>query len=73
MHNFGEKVNFIWSIADLIRDTFTRGKYQDVMRLLTVLRRIDCVLEPTKPAVLETYNKLRGRLENLAPQLSLRY
>ncbi len=57
MQNVGEKVNFIWSIADLIRDTFTRGKYQDVMLPLTVLRRIDCVLEPTKPAVLETYAK----------------
>ncbi len=73
MNNFGEKVNFIWSIADLIRDTFKRGKYQDVILPLTVLRRIDCVLEPTKPAVLETYSNLKGRLENLAPQLSLRY
>ncbi len=73
MNNFGEKVNVIWSIADLIRDTFTRGKYQDVMRPLTVLRRIDCVLEPTKPAVLETYGTLKGQLENLAPQLCLRY
>ncbi len=73
MNNFGEKVNFIWSIADLIRDTFKRGKYQDVILPLTVLRQIDCVLEPTKPAVLETYSNLKGRLENLAPQLSLRY
>ncbi len=73
MNNFGEKVNFIWSIADLIRDTFKRGKYQDVILPLTVLRRIDCVLEPTKPAVLETYGKLKGQLENLAPQLCLRY
>jgi type I restriction enzyme M protein len=69
MHNFGEKVNFIWGIADLIRDTFKRGKYQDVILPLTVLRRIDCVLEPTKPQVLETYAKLKGRLDNLAPQL----
>ena len=73
MNNFGEKVNFLWSIADLIRDTFKRGKYQDVILPLTVLRRIDCVLEPTKPAVMETYGKLKGRLENLAPQLCLRY
>src|SRR5262249_14774639 len=36
---------------------------------LTVLRRVDCVLEPTKPRVLETHAKLKGRLENLAPQL----
>ena len=69
MQNFGDKVNFIWSIADLIRDTFKRGKYQDVILPLTVLRRIDCVLEPTKSNVLETYTRLKGRLENLAPQL----
>ncbi len=60
MHNVGEKVNVIWSTADLIRDTFTRGKYQDVMRPLTVLQRIDCVLEPTTPAVLETYGTRKG-------------
>ncbi len=34
--------------ADLIRDAFKRSKYQDVILPLTVLRRIDCVLEPTK-------------------------
>ena len=73
MSNFGEKVTFLWSIADLIRATFKRGKYQDVILPLTVLRRIDCVLEPTKPAVLETYAKLKSQLENLAPQLCLRY
>ncbi len=31
MGNFAEKVNFIWSVADLIRDHFKRGKYQDVI------------------------------------------
>lgn len=30
MQNFGEKTNFLWSAADLIRDLFRRGKYQDV-------------------------------------------
>ena len=69
MQHFGDKVNFIWSIADLIRDTFKRGKYQDVILPLTVLRRIDCVLEPTKPQVLETYARFTGKLDNLAPQL----
>jgi len=69
MNNFGEKVNFIWSIADLIRDAFKRSKYQDVILPLTVLRRIDCVLEPTKPDVLKANARLKGKLENLAPQL----
>ncbi len=65
MNNFGEKVSFIWSVADLIRDTFKRGKYQDVILPLTVLRRLDCVLEPTKAQVLETYNQYKDKLENL--------
>ena len=69
MSNHSEIVSFIWSIADLIRDTFKRGKYQDVILPLTVLRRLDCVLEPTKDHVLETNAKLKGKLVNLTPQL----
>ena len=46
--------NFIWSIADdTLRDVFVRGKYRDVILPMTVLRRLDAVLEPTKAAVLE--------------------
>jgi type I restriction enzyme M protein len=70
MNNHSERVNFIWSIADLIRDSFKRGKYQDVILPLTVLRRIDCVLAPTKKQVLETNAKLKGKLDNLTPQLT---
>ena len=64
MNGFSDKANFIWSVANLIRDTFKRGKYQDVILPFTVLRRIDCVLEPTKDAVVETYNKFGKRLDN---------
>lgn len=47
-------VNFIWSIADdVLRDLFVRGKYRDVILPMTVLRRLDAVLEPTKQAVLD--------------------
>ncbi|OHY35912.1 hypothetical protein BCV63_14730 [Cylindrospermopsis raciborskii CS-508] len=65
MQNFGEKVNFIWSIADLIRDTFKRGKYQDVILPFTVLRRLDCVLQLTKVEVLEAYDHYKNKLDNL--------
>jgi type I restriction enzyme M protein len=45
--------NFIWSIADdVLRDIYVRGKYRDVILPMTVLRRLDAVLEPTKEAVL---------------------
>lgn len=69
MEKFGEKVSFIWSIADLIRDTFKRGKYQDVILPFTVLRRLDCVLDPTKVEVLEAYNQYKNKLDNLDPFL----
>ncbi|UOA07707.1 class I SAM-dependent DNA methyltransferase [Methylobacter sp. S3L5C] len=47
-------VSFIWSIADdCLRDVFVRGKYRDVILPMFVLRRLDCLLEPSKAAVLE--------------------
>ncbi len=46
--------NFIWNIADdVLRDVYVRGKYRDVILPMTVLRRLDAVLEPTKKAVLD--------------------
>lgn len=45
--------NFIWGIADdVLRDVYVRGKYRDVILPMTVIRRLDAVLEPTKKAVL---------------------
>ena len=68
--NHGEIVSFLWGVADLIRDSFKRGKYQDVILPLTVLRRLDCVLAPTKGKVLRRQAELRGRgLDDLDPQL----
>ncbi len=58
-------VSFLWGVADLLRDSFKRGKYQDVILPLTVLRRIDQVLEPTKDDVLATYDQYKDRLDNL--------
>ena len=47
-------VSFIWSIADdCLRDVYVRGKYRDVILPMFVLRRLDCLLEETKEAVLE--------------------
>jgi type I restriction enzyme M protein len=47
-------VNFIWGIADdVLRDVYVRGKYRDVILPMTVIRRLDCLLEPTKDAVLK--------------------
>jgi len=52
-------VNFIWGIADdVLRDLYVRGKYRDVILPMTVLRRLDAVLEPTKQAVLDMRSSL---------------
>jgi type I restriction enzyme M protein len=67
--NHSEIVSFLWGVADLIRDTFRRGKYQDVILPLTVLRRLDCVLAAKKAKVLETQARFKAKLENLEPQL----
>src|SRR5262249_53638091 len=69
MANHSEIVSFIWGVADLIRDSFKRGHYQDVILPFTVLRRIDSVLAPTRQKVYETHAKLKGKLDNLDPQL----
>jgi len=54
-------VNFIWGIADdVLRDLYVRGKYRDVILPMTVLRRLDAVLEPTKKAVMEMKRSLDG-------------
>jgi type I restriction enzyme M protein len=59
--NHSEIVSFIWGVADLIRDTLKRGKYQDVILPLTVLRRLDCVLARTKDKVLAKQAELKGK------------
>jgi len=52
-------VSFIWNIADdVLRDLYVRGKYRDVILPMTVLRRLDAVLEPTKKTVLDMKSKL---------------
>jgi type I restriction enzyme M protein len=53
--------NFIWGIADdVLRDVYVRGKYRDVILPMTVIRRLDALLEPTKDAVL----KMKAQLDS---------
>lgn len=52
-------VSFIWGIADdCLRDVYVRGKYRDVILPMTVIRRLDAMLEDTKPAVLAMKEKM---------------
>ncbi len=51
--------NFIWGIADdVLRDVYVRGKYRDVILPMTVIRRLDAVLEPTRDEVLKAKKRL---------------
>lgn len=69
MDNFSEKVSFIWSVADLLRGDYKQSEYGKVILPLVVLRRLDCVLAPTKEAVLAEHGKHQGRVENVDPIL----
>jgi type I restriction enzyme M protein len=55
--NVRQLVNFIWSVADLLRGDYKQADYGKVILPFTVLRRLDCVLEPTKEAVMDFYEK----------------
>ena len=60
---------FIWSVADLLRGDYKQSEYGKVILPLTVLRRFDCVLAPTKDAVLERAAQLACKVENIEPVL----
>lgn len=55
--NFSELANFLWSVADLLRGDYKQSDYGKVILPFTLLRRLDCVLEGTKPDVLAEYAK----------------
>jgi type I restriction enzyme M protein len=61
--------SFIWSVADLLRGDYKQSEYGKVILPFTVLRRLDCVLEPTKSAVLAELTKRKGAGVNPEPFL----
>lgn len=64
-------INFIWTVADdVLINKYLENQYQDVILPMTVLRRLDLALEPTKETVLKTYNEFRGKLDNLSGLLT---
>jgi type I restriction enzyme M protein len=71
MKNVKESANFIWSIADLLRGDYKQSDYGKVILPLTVLRRLDCVLENTKAEVLKKYDQMKStNIQNLDPILN---
>lgn len=69
VHN--QIVSFIWGIADdCLRDVYVRGKYRDVILPMTVIRRLDALLEDSKEAVLDMKKKLDAAgIDNQWPAL----
>jgi type I restriction enzyme M protein len=70
MSGHAEKVNFIWSIKEVLRDHYRRHQYGEVILPFCVLRRLDCVLEPTKDDVLVKATSISGDLDSHADLLA---
>jgi type I restriction enzyme M protein len=71
MNNIKESANFIWSIADLLRGDYKQSDYGKVILPLTILRRLDCVLEGSKEAVLAKFEQVKSmNIQNLDPILN---
>lgn len=70
--NVRQLANFIWSVADLLRGDYKQADYGKVILPFTVLRRLDCVLEPTKETVMDFYkSKVKSmNLKNPEPLLN---
>jgi type I restriction enzyme M protein len=64
-------INFIWSVADdVLINKFLENQYQDVILPMTVLRRLDLALEPTKEKTLKTFDEFKNKIDNLSGLLT---
>jgi type I restriction enzyme M protein len=73
LNGFGGIASFLWSVADLLRGSYKQADYGKVILPMTVLRRLDCVLEPTKAKVLAKAEAMKGgkvKEQNLGPVLN---
>ena len=58
-NNFSQTAAFIWSVADLLRGDFKQSQYGRIILPFTLLRRLECVLAPSKADVLRAYEKVK--------------
>lgn len=71
MSSIPELANFIWGVADLLRGDYKQSDYGKIILPFTVLRRLDCVIEPTKQKVLDYLPKIKGmNIKNSDPVLN---
>jgi hypothetical protein len=71
--NHPQLANFIWSICNLLRGPYKRNEYRKVILPLTVLRRFDCLLAPTKAQVLAEHPKIKAKPETVVRSTSAGY
>lgn len=69
VEGFNDKVSFIWQVADLLRGDVKAHEYGQYILPFVVLRRLDCVLEPTKQQVIDRAKALEGKIGNVDPIL----
>ena len=67
--NHSQIASFIWGICNLLRGPYKRNEYRKVILPLTVLRRFDCLLEPTKEQVLDAYPGIQNKPETVVRRL----
>ena len=72
MQNHSEIAEFLWKIADLIKDDYDAKSYEDVILPFTLLRRLDCVLQPNRQAVREAAEKYQTAPEQTRDALLMR-
>ncbi|HPL94638.1 MAG TPA: class I SAM-dependent DNA methyltransferase [Paludibacteraceae bacterium] len=70
MIDFKEKANLIWKVADLLRGDYKQSDYGKIILPMTVLRRLDCVITPTKQKVLDYLPKIE-KLSDSAKDITL--
>jgi hypothetical protein len=69
--NLQSIINIIWTVADdVLINKFLENQYQDVILPMTVLRRLDLALEPTKDKVLKTHNEFKSKIDNISGLLT---
>lgn len=69
--NLQSIINFIWTVADdVLINKFLENQYQDVILPMTVLRRLDLALEPTKDKVLKTHKEFKKKIDNVSGLLT---
>ena len=67
--NHSQTASFIWSICNLLRGPYKRNEYRKVILPLTVLRRFDCLLKPTKQQVLDANPGIKDKPETVVRRL----